>query len=148
MPVFQNTFIIERKPEAIFDIITDASYWTDWYKDTKKVEGDFSGPMKVGNTIHETIKMPFGIGVVTWKCVERIFPESFKIAGGGMGGEGAITYKFRGIDGRTEFTRILDFAYTKGILRYLQYFAVPGVKRKQAKAMLVLKKKAEQLSDS
>ncbi|MBN1534731.1 MAG: SRPBCC family protein [Spirochaetes bacterium] len=140
--------MINRKPEDVYDFVTNAGDWPKWHENSHGVEGDINGPMQLNDVVRELGKIPLKTGYLEWKCTVRDYPHEFKIDGEGMGGRGYVQYNFRKSAEGTEFTRTLDFGFEKGFMKFIESMITPMVRKKQTESVRNLKEAVEKYTEA
>jgi uncharacterized protein YndB with AHSA1/START domain len=102
-----NTVSIEGAPEAVFDLVTTARFWTQWHPATHRVGGVTERPYGLGDRIEESGRIGRGEFQVTWRVVEHVRPRRVLLQAEGLPTQ--ITYSFHTRGKATEFTRELKY---------------------------------------
>src|SRR6476620_2353023 len=77
MTTVTNTIQLRGDPNAIFDLVTTAHYWTEWHPATLAVSGQIERPMRLGDVIRERAKIGAVIAendwtVTVWERNQRV----------------------------------------------------------------------------
>lgn len=105
-----NSIFISGEPNAIFDLVTTAKYWTQWHPATVGVSGQIDKPMQLGDVIRERAKIGGTIAENDWTVTEWERPSRVVLAMPNTRlGDLQITYRFTPNDGGVNFVRELVF---------------------------------------
>lgn len=110
MTTVTNTIRLRGEPDAIFDLVTTARYWTEWHPATLAVSGQIERPMRLGDVIRERAKIGSVIAendwtVTEWERNRRVvlsMPDTRL-------GDLKITYSFVSTPEGLAYTRTLEF---------------------------------------
>ena len=102
-----NTVTIAGPADAVFELVTTARFWPQWHPATQAVGGVTERPYGLGDRIHERGRIGKLEFSTTWRVAEyvrgtRVILQSEK-------SQTRITYTFQTLDGRTVFTRNLEY---------------------------------------
>jgi uncharacterized protein YndB with AHSA1/START domain len=102
-----NTVTINGAPNGVFDLITTARLWPQWHPATEAVGGVIERPYGLGDFIHERGRIGDRDFETTWKVVEHVRPRTIVLQS--QKAPTRITYTFTTDNGRTLFTRKLEY---------------------------------------
>ena len=100
---------IDRPPEKVFDYATDASLWHTWHPATASVSNVRAGPLAVGESVHEDIRVGPWKFAATWVVVESERPSHWAIETETPDGVSRIDYNVQPHGTGSRFTRVLAF---------------------------------------
>jgi hypothetical protein len=101
---------IRGDPQAIFELVTTAKYWTDWHPATLAVSGQIERPMKVGDVIRERARIGASVGENDWTVTVCEPPRRVVLEMPGTRlGDLKISYLFEPAEERVLFTRELQY---------------------------------------
>jgi uncharacterized protein YndB with AHSA1/START domain len=107
LAVAVNTVTIEGAPEAVFDLVTTARFWSQWHPATTAVSGVTERPYSLGDRINERGRIGVGEFNVIWRVTEHVRPRMVVLQA--EGSPARITYSFSVQGSGTEFTRKLEY---------------------------------------
>jgi uncharacterized protein YndB with AHSA1/START domain len=102
----EQTFAVDRPPEAVFDYLTDPSKVTEWQTAKTSVESLTDGPPRLGTRVRERTKPPGGKEfeqVVEFTEFERPHRVRTHIAEGPYPVDGTWSFEPDGAGTRVEF---------------------------------------------
>ena len=100
---------IDRPPQDVFDYVTAPSLWKTWHPATSSVSGVPDRPIRLGETVRESIRVGIKRFETTWEVVECRPPESWAISTDSGEGVALIRYDLRREGEGTRFTRVMEF---------------------------------------
>lgn len=105
----ETTVDIERKAHDVFDFATAPYLWHSWHPATAAVSGVPQRPLKVGETVKESIHVGLKRFETTWHVTECRSPESWVIVTDSGEGVARIRYTVGPMAGGCRFTRVLEY---------------------------------------
>jgi ligand-binding SRPBCC domain-containing protein len=136
-----GTVSISRPVAQVFDYVTSAGNWPQWYPITRSVTGVVDRPGQAGDRCVEKVSIlgvPF---TFYWTTVVNDYPRRYVFEGrSNVGGKAVITYAFTPEEGATLFTRELVYEQTNPIMKALDEILIARlVGRVSAEAVQNLK---------
>lgn len=134
MVTIQNTIIINRSIQAVFDIATTTKYWPVWHPQSLKVKGSIEHPIQLNERASEIVALLGQKRWVEWTCTSRDAPYYLKLEAKSKGIRSEIEYKFKTVEGGTQFTRHLFYCFHP-LLKPLELLSNNTMRRNQKISM-------------
>jgi uncharacterized protein YndB with AHSA1/START domain len=144
-----NSVTIDGAPEAVFDLITTARFWSQWHPATTAVSGVTERPYRLGDRINERGRIGKAEFNVVWRVTEHVRPRTVVLQA--EGSPARITYSFSARGSGTEFIRKLEYkpadlgsvaADSNEIKRIMQAQSEQAVKQLKALVEKILRAEA------
>jgi len=114
--IYESIFIGKPITE-VFSFVTTPENWLDWHPSSISVNGDIDHPLETGEQVTEEFLVAGKTGQVSWKVIEKRFPDHWLISGDVVGaGAGIIKYRLSGESGGTRFERIFTYKMANWLL--------------------------------
>jgi hypothetical protein len=98
---------IDGPAGPIFDLITSARFWSQWYPATSAVFGVTERPYRLGDVIHERVNFAGLEIVVSWRVEEHVSPTRVVLQA--ISSTARITYSLAPKDNAVDFRRELEY---------------------------------------
>jgi len=81
MTHIQNTILIRRPLDEVFDYVTTPAKWVEWHPATVSISGEVDHPARVGEGFVEKIRFGVFRGEIDWVVVEQAPPHRWMFEG-------------------------------------------------------------------
>ena len=117
----EDTFVVRRPPEAVFDYLTDPVRLPEWQTSTVEVRRERSGPLEVGERFKEVHAAMGRKLESTVEVAERARPSAFalRILDGALPLDGRWTFEGNGEGTRVRFVGEAQVGGVKKLARPL-----------------------------
>ena len=104
-----HEIVVDRPIGPVFEVATTARHWTAWHPATVRVSGQTAAPARIGDRIHEHVRIAGHEGSGTWTVVVCEPPHRLVLDSTDAGiGHVRISYTLSEHGRGTRFVRELD----------------------------------------